>query len=231
MTLPYAGSGSSSSPELSIGNTSGTAVQGQSPSIGVAGMTDSGTGIYGTSSGGGGIGGYFLSSAYIAVYGYGGTFAGVYGATGDTSGSGVYGTASGGNAAGVFGANSADPASGAAAAAPESAVYGQAPSNALYGAATSSGGIAIFGVGGTGGAGVYAYGYVGVQGQTNGTTDSQGCARRQRRQQLVGLRRSFQRPHMGRRQSDQGRVDRSRSIIRSIPRTSTSRTRSSNRRT
>ncbi|HKE47360.1 MAG TPA: hypothetical protein VKB52_04805, partial [Rhodanobacteraceae bacterium] len=174
VTLPYSGSTNTSDPALLVGNDGGGyAIQGLGAQNGVAGLSNSsGFGLYGSSASY--IGAYGGSSAYIGVYGYGVSTAGVYGYTPDTAGSGVEGAADGGNAAGVFGVNSSGPGVWGRNTGAGIGVYGQAANYAVYGAASAAGGIALYGAGGTGGAGVYAYGYVGVQGNTNGTTDSQG---------------------------------------------------------
>lgn len=173
VTLPYVGTASTTDAVLDITNTdNGIGVQSTSPYLAVYGYSPNGYGLYGASDAG--YAGYTVSTSSIGLYGYGGGLAGLYGVSGNASGSGVYGVASGGSAAGVFGVNGSGPGVWGRSTGSGIGVYGQSPSYALYGAASSAGGIAIYGAGGTGGAGVYAYGYVGVQGLTNGTTDSQG---------------------------------------------------------
>jgi len=175
VTLPYAGSTSTDDTVFSVENDgAGIAIQGHLTTdafAAVSAISDaSGSGVYATSTSG--IGVYSVSSSYIGVYGYGGEFAGVYGSTGDPAGNGVYGAAGGGSAAGVYGTNSSGPAVWGKNTGGGTAVYAQTTGGyAVYG--TASTGIGIVGSSGNNG-GVYGVGYVGVQGSTNGSTDSQG---------------------------------------------------------
>jgi hypothetical protein len=175
VTLPYSGTANTADPALLVENDGGgTAIEGHLTTdafAAVMAISDaSGTGVYSTSNSG--IGVYSISNSYIGVYGYGGVFAGVYGSTGDPTGSGVYGVAAGGSAAGVYGSNSSGPAVWGKNTGGGTAVYAQTTGGyAVYGTATT--GIGIVGSSGNNG-GVYGVGYIGVQGSTNGTNDSQG---------------------------------------------------------
>jgi hypothetical protein len=175
VTLPYSGTASTSDAALLVENDgSGSALEGHLTTdafAAVMAISDaSGSGVYATSNSG--IGVYSISNSYIGVYGYGGVFAGVYGSTGDPAGNGVYGVASGGNAAGVYGTNSSGPAVWGKNTGSGTAVYAQTTGGyAVYGTATT--GIGVVGSSGNNG-GVYGVGYVGVQGSTNGSNDSQG---------------------------------------------------------
>jgi hypothetical protein len=141
------------------------------PAIGVAGNNASpgGYGVYGYSTNGG-LGVYGQSPSGVGVSGSGGTRAGVLGTTSDLNGSGVEGNASGSNAAGVFGLNTSGPGVWGRGTAGGAGVYGQSSGYAVYGAST--GGFGVYGTSTNGG--VVGVAYVGVQGNANGTTDSQG---------------------------------------------------------
>jgi len=133
VTLPYAGSVSSSVPALDIGNS------------------------------GSGIGIEAIATSGIA---------GVYGSTSNVNGSGVEGVASGSNAAGIYGINDIGPGVWGWSTAGSLGVYGRSPTGyGVEGVATS--GLGVVGVSSTNG-GMVGVGYVGVQGNTNGLTDSQG---------------------------------------------------------
>jgi hypothetical protein len=123
-----------------------------------------------TNSAAGGLGVYGISPNGIGVQGSGGTRAGVLGITSDTNGSGVEGNASGSNAAGVYGVNTSGPGVWGRGTAGGSGVFGQSNGYAVYGAST--GGFGVYGTSSNGG--VVGMAYVGVQGNANGTTDSQG---------------------------------------------------------
>jgi hypothetical protein len=141
------------------------------PAIGVAGNNASpgGYAVYGYSTNGG-LGVYGQSPSGVGVSGSGGTRAGVLGTTSDLNGSGVEGNASGSNAAGVFGVNTSGPGVWGRGTSGGSGVFGQSSGYAVYGAST--GGFGVYGTSSNGG--VVGVGYVGVQGNANGTTDSQG---------------------------------------------------------
>jgi hypothetical protein len=141
------------------------------PAIGVAGNNSSSGGyaVFGYSTNGG-LGVFGQSPSGVGVRGSGGTRAGVLGTTSDLSGSGVEGNASGSNAAGVFGLNTSGPGVWGRGTAGGSGVFGQSNGYAVYGA--SAGGFGVYGTSSNGG--VVGVGYVGVQGNANGTTDSQG---------------------------------------------------------
>jgi hypothetical protein len=123
-----------------------------------------------SNSSSGGIGIYSSAPSGIGVHGSGGTRAGVLGTTSDLNGSGVEGNASGSNAAGVFGVNTSGPGLWGRGTSGGSGVYGQSSGYAVYG--DSSGGFGVYGTSTNGG--VVGMAYVGVQGNANGTTDSQG---------------------------------------------------------
>jgi hypothetical protein len=141
------------------------------PAIGVAGNNASAGGyaVYGYSTNGG-LGVYGQSPSGVGVRGSGGSRAGVLGTTSDLNGSGVEGNASGSNAAGVFGVNTTGPGVWGRGTAGGSGVFGQSSGYAVYGAST--GGFGVYGTSTNGG--VVGVAYVGVQGNSNGTTDSQG---------------------------------------------------------
>ncbi|MBI1882410.1 MAG: hypothetical protein HYR94_29910 [Chloroflexi bacterium] len=111
-----------------------------------------------------------INTSGIGVNGSGGIRAGVLGTTTDVNGSGVEGNASGSNAAGVFGVNTFGPGVWGRGTNGGSGVFGQSPGYAVYGASTN--GFGVYGTSTNGG--VVGVAYVGVQGNANGTTDSQG---------------------------------------------------------
>lgn len=118
----------------------------------------------------GGYGVYGSSNTGIGTYGSSGGRAGVLGVTSAPNGSGVEGDASGSNAAGVFGVNTTGPGVWGRGTSGGSGVFGESSGYAVYGAST--GGFGVYGTSTNGG--VVGVAYVGVQGNANGTTDSQG---------------------------------------------------------
>ncbi len=149
----------------------GIATAPSGPAIGVAGnnSSPSGFGVYGYSVNGG-LGVLGDSPTGVGVKGTGGSRAGVLGTTSDPNGSGVEGDASGSNAAGVFGVNSSGPGVWGRGTSGGTGVFGQSSGYVVYGAST--GGFGVYGTSTNGG--VVGMAYVGVQGNANGTTDSQG---------------------------------------------------------
>ena len=124
----------------------------------------------GDTSPAGGYGVYGNSPNGIGVYGISDARAGVLGVTSYSSGSGVEGNASGSNAAGVFGVNTTGPGVWGRGTSGGTGVFGESSGYAVYGAST--GGFGVYGTSTNGG--VVGVAYVGVQGNANGTTDSQG---------------------------------------------------------
>lgn len=95
---------------------------------------------------------------------------GVRGATSNANSSGVEGNAGAANAAGVLGLNTSGPGVWGRTTAGGAGVYGQSSGFGIYG--DSPGGFGVYGTSPNGG--VVGLGYVGVQGNANNTTDSQG---------------------------------------------------------
>lgn len=124
----------------------------------------------GDTSPSGGYGVYGSSGNGIGVEGVSSARAGVLGITYYLNGSGVEGNATGSNAAGVYGVNTIGPGVWGRGTSGGSGVFGESAGYAVYGA--SSGGFGVYGTSSNGG--VVGVAYVGVQGNANGTTDSQG---------------------------------------------------------
>jgi hypothetical protein len=161
---------------LSVNTPNGTAIVANGEADGYAT-------VYGgdTSSGGGyGVQGNSLNG--IGVEGVSNARAGVLGISYYQDGSGVEGNATGSNAAGVFGLNTVGPGVWGRGTNGGQGVFGESADGiGVFGA--SADGIALRGLSTNGfgvyslsttGTGVFAAGYVGVQGNANGTTDSQG---------------------------------------------------------
>ena len=161
---PGATIGGSGSVGLSVNMPNGNAIVAYSQANGYATMYGADT------SSAGGYGVYGSSGTGVGTYGVSSGRAGVLGVTYNPNGSGVEGDASASNAAGVFGVNTSGPGVWGRGTSGGTGVFGQSSGNAVYGAST--GGFGVYGTSPNGG--VVGVGYVGVQGNTNGTTDSQG---------------------------------------------------------